>query len=79
MLPKHHYNDKESATFNDSNWIAEQLDKLPISIQKEVARKYSDIYLKLTSEEDKKARFRANSWLRKIIDKYKVTNTEGYF
>lgn len=79
MLPKHHFDANDSAIFNDSNWIAEQLDQLPISFQKKVAQKYSDIYFKLTSEQDKKARFRANSWLRKTVDKNKVTSTEGYF
>jgi len=79
MLPKHHYNFEDSHSFNDSGWISEQIDKLPISMQKEVAHKYSDIYLKLTTEQDKKARFRVNSWLRKTVDKYKVTNSGDIF
>ena len=79
MLPKHHYNSEDSAVFNDSAWIDEQIDKLPISIQKEIAIKYSDIYFKLTIEEDKKTRFRANTWLRKTVDKYQVTNKKGLF
>ena len=79
MLPKHHYNFDDSSVFNDSGWIGEQIDMLPISMQKKVASKYSDIYLKLTNEKDKKARFRSNSWLRKTVDKYKVTNKEGLF
>jgi len=79
MLPKHHYNFKDSSVFNDSDWISGQIDMLPISMQKKVANKYSDIYLKLTNEKDKKARFRSNSWLRKTVDKYKVTNKEGLF
>ena len=79
MLPKHHYNFDDSSIFNDSGWIGEQIDMLPISMQKKVASKYSDIYLKLTNEKDKKARFRSNSWLRKTVDKYKVNNKEGLF
>ena len=79
MLPKHHYDFDDSSIFNDSDWISEQIDMLPISMQKKVASKYSDIYLKLTTEQDKKARFRSNSWLRKTVDKYKVINNEGYF
>ena len=79
MLPKHHYSAKDSATFNDSEWIGGQIDMLPISMQKQVTNKYSDIYLKLTTDEDRKARFRANSWLRKTVDKNKVTNKEGLF
>ena len=79
MLPKHHYSSKDSAVYNDSEWIGEQIDQLPISMQKGIAKKYSDIYLKLTIEEDKKVRFRANTWLRKNVDKYKVTKQEGLF
>ena len=79
MLPKHHYSFDDSSIFNDSDWISEQIDALPISMQKQVATKYSDIYLKLTIEEDRKARFRSNTWLRKAVDKYKVTNKEGFF
>ena len=79
MLPKHHYSVKDSPVFNDSNWISEQIDKLPIHMQKKVNDRYSDIYLKLTNEEDRKARFRSNSRLRLTVDKYKVTNKEGYF
>jgi len=52
---------------------------LPISMQKKVAKRYSDIYLKLTTEEDRKARFRANTWLRNTVSKNKVTNKEGLF
>ena len=79
MLPKHHYGLKDSSVYNDSDWISEQVDKLPISMQKNVAKKYSDIYLKLTIDEDRKVRFRANTWLRKTVDKYKVINKEGLF
>ena len=79
MLPKHHYSSKDSAVFNDTNWISEQIDQLPISMQKQVANKYSDIYLQLTIEEDKKVRFRANTWLRKTVNKNKVTNQQGLF
>ncbi len=79
MLPKHHYCEKQSASFNDSEWISGQIDKLPITMQKKVSDRYSDIYLKLTTEKDRRARFRANSWLRLTVDKYRVINTEGYF
>ena len=79
MIPKHHYSAEDGPTYNDTVWIEAQLDMLPISIQKKVAEKYSDIYLKLTTDEEKGARFRANSWLRKTVDKYKVTNQEGLF
>lgn len=79
MLPKHHYSEKQSTAFNDSEWIGSQIDMLPISMQKIVSERYSDIYLKLSHEDPLKCRFRANSWLRLTVDKNKVTNKEGYF
>tara|TARA_R110000803_G_C11892255_1_gene311065 strand:+ start:90 stop:329 length:240 start_codon:yes stop_codon:yes gene_type:complete len=79
MIPKHHYSAEDGPTYNDTGWIEAQLDQLPISIQKKVAEKYSDIYLKLTTDEEKGVRFRANSWLRKTVAKYKVINQEGLF
>ena len=77
MLPRHHYSDKDSTLYNDSLWLESQLDQLPISIQKKVCERYSGIYSQLTNEEDTKARFRCNSWLRKTVAKYKVTNQDG--
>ena len=83
MRPRHCYDDKDSQVYNDLSWIElwieAQLDQLPISIQKKVCDKYSDIYLKLTTDEERGARFRANSWLRKTVAKYKVINQEGLF
>ena len=79
MRPRHCYDDKDSQVYNDLSWIESQIDQLPISIQKKVAEKYSDIYLKLTTDEERGARFRANSWLRKTVAKYKVINQEGLF
>lgn len=79
MLPKHHYSEKDSQVYNDSEWISSQIDLLPIQIQSDVAKRYSDIYLKLTSENDTKARYRANTWLRLTVDKNKVINKDGYF
>jgi len=79
MRPRHCYDDEDSQVYNDLSWIESQIDQLPISIQKKVAEKYSDIYLKLTTDEERGVRFRANSWLRKTVAKYKVTNQEGLF
>jgi hypothetical protein len=79
MLPRHHYDKSDNQGFNDSEWISGQIDKLPISKQKDTAQRYSDIYLKLTTEKDKKARFKANGWLRKTVDKNKAIDTGGYF
>ena len=77
MRPKHCYDDEDSTLYNDLEWVQAQLDQLPISMQKKVCNKYSDIYLQLTTEEDAKARFRSNSWLRKTVAKYKVINQDG--
>jgi len=79
MLPKHHYSEKDSQVYNDSEWIGSQIDLLPIQMQSDVAKRYSDIYLKLTSENDTKARYRANTWLRLTVDKSKVNKKDGYF
>ena len=79
MLPKHHYSEKDSQVYNDSEWIGSQIDLLPIQMQSDVAKRYSDIYLKLTSENDTKARYRANTWLRLTVDKNKVNKKDGYF
>ncbi len=79
MLPKHHYDSSDSQIFNDSDWISEQIDQLPISVQKKVAQKYSDIYLQLSTDNDRKVRFRANTWLRGVVSKYKIKTTEGFF
>ena len=72
MLPKYHYDHNCSIRFNDSSWISEQIGLLPIALQSQVAKKYSDVYFELTTKEDKKARFRSNTWLRKTVQKYKI-------
>lgn len=79
MIPRHHYSDNDSTLYNDTLWIEAQLDQLPISMQKKVCERYSHIYLQLTTEEDTKARFRSNSWLRKTVAKHKVKQQEDYF
>jgi len=79
MRPRHCYDDEDSTIYNDLKWIEAQLDQLPISMQKKVCERYSDIYLKLTNEEDFKARFRSNTWLRLTVNKHKVKQQEDYF
>lgn len=79
MLPEHHYSEKDSAVYNDSEWIEAQIDMLPISIHKKVINRYSEIYSQLTEAEDTKSRFRANTWLRSVVSKYKIKTTEGFF
>ena len=77
MIPKYHYSAEDGPTYNDTNWIEAQLDMLPINIQKKVCNKYSDIYLQLTTDEERGVRFRCNTWLRKTVAKYKVINQDG--
>ena len=80
MLPKHYCHDSENNGYtSDAKWIEGQLDKLPIQMQKEVCDKYSDIYLKLSNEDPQKCQFRANCWLRKIVDRHGIKLQEGYF
>lgn len=61
--------------FGDLHWIIEQIDKLPIGIQKDVAEKYSDIYESLKGSDLQ--RFRANTWLRMVIIKYRIETDEN--
>ena len=77
MIPKYHYSAEDGPTYNDTNWIEAQLDMLPINIQKKVCNKYSDIYLQLTTDEERGVRFRCNTGLRKTVAKYKVINQDG--
>ena len=77
MLPKHHYSDEDSTLYNDSLWLEAQLDQLPINLQKKVAERYSEVYFKLTADEERGVRFRCNSWLSKTVAKYRVINQDG--
>ena len=80
MLPKHYCDDKANNGYtSDQKWIEGQLDLLPIQMQKEVCDKYSDIYLQLSTEDPGKCQPRANTWLRKMVDKHRVTIKDGYF
>lgn len=80
MLPKYFCDDKENNGYtSDAQWIQGQLDMLPIHMQKDVCNKYSDIYLRLSAEDPAKCQPRANTWLRRTVDKNKVKKTEGYF
>ncbi len=73
MLPRHHYSEKDCRQYSDSKWIELQLEQLPISMQAKVSKRYSDIYWQLSEEDPRKCRFRANSWLREVVKKHKVT------
>lgn len=56
--------------FGDLSWIKEQVDSLPVAMQKDVRERYSVIYRSLAGENNQ--RFRSNSWLRKVVKKHKV-------
>jgi len=68
---------KEVMTTKDIDTIG----LVPIRMQGDIRERYSDIYKTLTVKEDRKARFRANSWLRLTTDKYKCNHIEdgSYF
>lgn len=78
MLPKHFYKDEMfDGHYSDEKWIAGMIDLLPIALQKKIADKYSDIYLKLSNEDPKLCRRRSNTWLRLTVDKYKVVHNNN--
>jgi len=56
--------------FGDRQWLKEQIDLLPIAMQKDVSNRYKEIYRSLAGDEAQ--RFRSNSWLRKVVKKSKV-------
>lgn len=80
-MPKHYYGCQSSQAHGDGSWISEQVGLLPISMQSEVAERYSYIYSKLINDGEKRYRFRANCWLRLTVDKYKIVQVDdgSYF
>lgn len=58
------------AKFGDDKWLREQVDLLPVAMQKDVTERYKEIYRSLAG--DDKQRFRSNSWLRNVVKKHKV-------
>jgi len=70
---------KHSARYGDREFISEQIDLLPIAIQKKVRKRYGSIYLQLIKEDKNNARFRANSWLRATVKKYKAVDDGSLF
>jgi len=68
---------EHSEKFGDLEWINQQIDLLPIRMQKEVKARYSEIYTELCESDPLNSRFRANTWLRKNVDKFKAqTNSD---
>ncbi len=76
---KHYYGKNESESFGDKSWILERIGMVPISMQAEIAERYSYIYLKLKTEGERGFRRRANLWLLRTSEKNKCKNTGGYF
>jgi len=56
--------------YGDRSWIFEQISFLPICIQKDVKKRYSEIFKSLSDDENQ--RFRSNTWLRKVVEKERV-------
>ena len=55
--------------YGDLSFISEEVDKLPISRQRGMIKRYSEIYQQLISEDPKNARYRVNTYLRKRVKK----------
>jgi len=65
--------------YGDGEFISKQIDLLPISMQKKVRKRYGGIYLKLIKEDKDKCRYRANTWLRATVKKYKAVDDGSLF
>lgn len=75
MIPTHYYSGGiHGYQYGDAGFLSEWLGKLPIRKQRPVAVRYSEIYSELVIKDPNKCRYRANCWLRKTVDKYKVTD-----
>ncbi len=76
---KHYYGKEEEQTHGDYRWLLERIGMVPISLQAEIAERYSYIYLKLKTEGERDFRRRANLWALRTTEKNKCKNTGGYF
>ncbi|MCP4051792.1 MAG: hypothetical protein GY739_01800 [Mesoflavibacter sp.] len=76
---KHYYGKEEGETHGDLSFCLERIGMVPISMQAEIAERYSYIYLKLKTEGERGFRRRANLWLLRTSEKNKCKNTGGYF
>lgn len=75
-MPKKYYNgEMHGHKYGDIQWISEQIDKLPIGMQDDVDKKYSDIYESLSGENLQ--RFRSNTWLRAVVVKHAIEVDEN--
>jgi len=61
--------------YGDRAWVLEQIDKLPINMQSDIKKRYSEIYTNLDG--DLKQRYRSNRWLLAVVKKYKPKLDEG--
>lgn len=77
MLPANFYNGGEHGpNYGDGPWLVETIDKIPHRKQQAVADRYSEIYQELLLSDADKCRFRINTWLRKIVKKYKPNEND---
>lgn len=68
-----------SERYGDREFISEQIDLLPIAMQKRVRKRYGSIYLQLIKEDKNKCRYRANTWLRATVKKHKAVDDGSLF
>lgn len=59
--------------YGDKSFILEQIDKLPIRLQPEARKRYSEVFRALSG--DPNQRQRANRWLVKLVAKYAAQDT----
>jgi len=70
MIPPYFFNGGiHGEIYGDGPWLVETIDLLPIRRQKELAARYSEIYLQLVSEDPRNARYRSNTYLRNRVEK----------
>jgi hypothetical protein len=68
---------EHDSKFGDLAFINQQIDQLPITMQKEVKARYSEIYVELCEKDQQNARFRSNTWLRRVVEKNKPKNDDS--
>ena len=74
MLELHQYYNGgiHGPKYGDLEWINEQVGLVPVMQQKALRTRYGEIYTELAQTDPNNARFRANSWLRKVVKKNRV-------
>lgn len=62
--------------YGDKEFIDEQIEQLPYELMSDVKDKYSEIYELLLREDKDNARYRVNTWLRKVVKKHKPVDSK---